>query len=73
MAIRKSPPRRETHRRSGIGAKLVHEMLRLFRERGIRRVEVTAADSNEAATAFWRKMGFVPYVQKSWLAIGEPD
>lgn len=61
------------HRRSGIGMRLVQEMMRLFRQRGIRRVEVTAAVSNEAATAFWRTMGFVPYTERSWLSIGEPD
>jgi ribosomal protein S18 acetylase RimI-like enzyme len=61
------------HRRSGIGMRLVQEMMRLFRQRGIRRVEVTAAVTNEVATAFWRKMGFVPYTERSWLSIGEPD
>jgi ribosomal protein S18 acetylase RimI-like enzyme len=59
------------HRRSGIGAKLVQEMIRLFQERGLRRVEVGMNTTNEVATAFWRKMGFVPYNQKSWLSIDE--
>ena len=63
----------ETHRRLGIGAKLVQEMMRIFRERGIHRVEVGAANTNEVATAFWRKMGFTPYMQKSWLSIGVTD
>lgn len=63
----------ETHRRSGIGEKLVEELFRIFHERGIRRVEVGMSVSNESATAFWRKMGFVPYMQKSWRLIDESE
>jgi ribosomal protein S18 acetylase RimI-like enzyme len=51
------------HRRQGIGRMLVERTLAWFAECGIERVELRAAVSNNAATAFWRKMGFAPYVE----------
>ena len=51
------------YRRRGVGAELVKAMLQWFRERKIERVEVRVAVHNELSTAFWRKMGFRPYLE----------
>lgn len=50
-------------RHQGIGQALVEAAFRWFAERGVRRIEVRVATSNEVSTAFWRKMGFVPYLE----------
>ena len=49
-------------RRKGIGKRLYHAAENWLTDHGIRRIEVRVAVSNEASTAFWRKMGFSPYV-----------
>ena len=51
------------YRRLGVGAELAKAMLEWFRERKIKRVEVRVAVHNEVSTAFWRKMGFRPYLE----------
>lgn len=50
-------------RRQGIGQALVEAALRWFAERDVHRIEVRVATSNELSMAFWRKMGFAPYVE----------
>jgi ribosomal protein S18 acetylase RimI-like enzyme len=52
----------ELCRRKGIGERLFHEAEAWFADRGIHRIEVRVAVSNETSTAFWKKMGFNPYV-----------
>ncbi len=52
-----------TYQRQGIGQALVEEALGWFAEQHIRRVEVRVASSNERSTVFWKKMGFVPYIE----------
>jgi GNAT superfamily N-acetyltransferase len=51
------------YRRSGIGQRLVEEMLKWFRKRRITRLEVRVSVFNEISTAFWRKMEFKPYLE----------
>jgi ribosomal protein S18 acetylase RimI-like enzyme len=53
----------ERSRRSGIGEKMYATVQAWFSERGVQRVEVRVAVSNETSTAFWRKMGFKPFVE----------
>lgn len=54
---------RASKRRQGIGQALVNHALAWFAAHDISRVELRVAISNEASMAFWRKMGFVPYVE----------
>jgi GNAT superfamily N-acetyltransferase len=57
------------YRRCGIGESLFAEMLKWFREHGIERMEVRVSVRNELSTAFWRKMGFKPYIETLYLEI----
>jgi ribosomal protein S18 acetylase RimI-like enzyme len=52
----------ERCRRNGIGERLYRAAQTWFVERGIHRIELRVAVSNEVSTAFWQKMGFSPYV-----------
>jgi ribosomal protein S18 acetylase RimI-like enzyme len=56
-------------RRNGIGGRLYHAAQTWFADHGIHRIEVRVAVSNETSTAFWRKMGFKPYVETSFKTI----
>ncbi len=51
-------------RRLGVGAGLASEMIHLLRSRGINRIEIGVATTNEISMAFWRKMGFLPFMEK---------
>lgn len=57
----------EQFRRNGVGCELAGEMLRLLRDQGVERIEVTVAICNEVSTSFWHKMGFTPYMEKLYL------
>lgn len=50
------------YRRWGIGERLYHETEAWFADKGIHRIEVQVAVSNEASAAFWWKMDFNPYI-----------
>jgi ribosomal protein S18 acetylase RimI-like enzyme len=52
----------ELCRRKGIGERLFREAEAWFADRGIHRIKVRVAVSNETSTAFWKKMGFTPCV-----------
>jgi ribosomal protein S18 acetylase RimI-like enzyme len=49
---------RPDSRRRGIGKALVAETLRLLKEKGVRFVEVMAAEGNLTAQHFWASQGF---------------
>src|SRR5881392_3780121 len=49
---------RETARGAGLGAALVSLAIERARERGCRRVELDTNESNDAALALYRRMGF---------------
>ena len=49
-------------RRKGIGEKLYREARRWFCDHKIHRIELRVAISNKTSYAFWKKMGFKPYV-----------
>jgi len=52
----------ERRRRNGIGEQLYRAAEAWFAARGIKRVEVQVAVSNEVSAAFWWKMDFNPYI-----------
>jgi ribosomal protein S18 acetylase RimI-like enzyme len=51
------------YRRSGIGKALVNAAQCWFSAHNVNRLEARVAVSNEISTAFWRKMGFMPYIE----------
>jgi GNAT superfamily N-acetyltransferase len=57
------------YRRCGVGENLFDKMLKWFRGHGIKRMEVRVSVHNELSTAFWRKMGFKPYIETLYLEI----
>jgi len=57
------------YRRSGIGERLFKEARGWFSEKGVRRIETRVAKSNKAATEFWAKMGFIPYLETVFMEI----
>jgi ribosomal protein S18 acetylase RimI-like enzyme len=48
----------EAYRRQGIGTALIEQMIAWFKHRGITRIEVEVATTNEVSNPFWRKAGF---------------
>jgi len=56
-------------RRAGIGEKMYKAAEKWFSERGMHRIELRVVVSNEVATAFWRKMGFLPHVENLFKKI----
>jgi GNAT superfamily N-acetyltransferase len=57
------------YRKCGIGESLFDKTLKWFREHGIERIEVRVSVHNELSTAFWRKMGFKPYLETLYMEI----
>jgi ribosomal protein S18 acetylase RimI-like enzyme len=53
---------RELYRRRGIGRRIVEVLLQWMREADVSSVELTVAVRNEAAVAFWERMGFSTYM-----------
>lgn len=53
----------ESFRRQGIGEQLFTVVQNWFRQKNIHRIEIRVVLSNETSTAFWRKMGFSPYLE----------
>lgn len=56
-------------RRNGIGERLFHAAQAWFADHEIHRIEVRVVVANETSTAFWRKMGFNPYVTTVFKSI----
>jgi GNAT superfamily N-acetyltransferase len=48
----------DTHRRKGIGQKMFNEIIKWFRGKGIKRVELGTAAQNLIGNSFWQKQGF---------------
>jgi [ribosomal protein S18]-alanine N-acetyltransferase len=61
------------HRRQGIGARLLLELVRDARSKGVRALTLEVRMSNEAARALYERFGFVPAgVRKGYYAeVGE--
>lgn len=54
----------ESHRRRGIGSRLLEETLRWFRIHGVSRIEVQVAATNPLSQSFWRRHGFTDYITR---------
>lgn len=52
---------RPSHRRQGVGARLVEQFRGWARDRDAGRISVTAYTANDGAVRFYRRQGFVPY------------
>ncbi len=48
----------ESSRRSGVGTTLLQELEQRLRARGVARVELETATTNEAGVAFWQRHGY---------------
>jgi ribosomal protein S18 acetylase RimI-like enzyme len=59
----------EPYRRMGIGERMYQTVQSWFSERGVHRIELRVVVTNEISTAFWRKMGFKPYVETAFKTI----
>jgi ribosomal protein S18 acetylase RimI-like enzyme len=59
----------ERYRRNGIGEKLYEAVQGWLAEHEVHRIEVRVAISNEISKAFWKKMGFEPYVETAFKTI----
>jgi GNAT superfamily N-acetyltransferase len=60
----------EGRRRSGVGRLLFEAVRAWFVERGVRRMELRVLRANPASTAFWRRLGFHPYMEALWQEVG---
>ena len=56
-------------RGKGIGKRLFRKAVNWFRRKGIHRIEVCVATSNELAREFWARMGFTPYLETGFMKI----
>lgn len=54
-------------RRHAIGKKLVEEAKNWYKKRGIRLIHIQAATKNPISQAFWKKMGFIPYLETMYF------
>lgn len=53
---------REPYRRRGVGRSIVEALLAWMQESGAVTVELAVAVLNEEAVAFWKRLGFTPYM-----------
>jgi GNAT superfamily N-acetyltransferase len=63
----------ERYRRLGIGQKFFGRTREWFHSRGIERIEVRVASTNEVSLAFWRKMGFQSYLETLFIEDSTSD
>jgi GNAT superfamily N-acetyltransferase len=59
----------EGRRRSGIGRRLFEAVRTWFAERGVRRMELRVVRANPVSSAFWRRLGFRPYMEALWREV----
>jgi len=59
----------EQRRRTGVGRRLVADLLRWFEAKGVVRTEVRMSVKNDISMRFWQSMGFRPYLQTSFRTI----
>ncbi len=59
----------ETHRRCGIGQKLMETLRRYYEGKDIDRIEVKFSTANKPAEQFWTNMGFKSYLKTAFLEI----
>ena len=63
----------EKYRRNGIGEQMFERAMQWFRSKGLERVEVRVAVTNEISTQFWRKMGFSTYLETMSKQVDLPE
>ncbi|HXF81329.1 MAG TPA: GNAT family N-acetyltransferase [bacterium] len=63
---------RHPFRRRGIARRMVQEILRWLRDRGVPLVELTVAANNDAV-GFWQRLGFSIYMHQMKLELGEEE
>jgi GNAT superfamily N-acetyltransferase len=54
----------ESHRRRGVGEKMLGEIMAWFKSKGIYRVELDLTARNSVSYSFWRKHGFKDYMHR---------
>jgi ribosomal protein S18 acetylase RimI-like enzyme len=59
----------ENQRTSGIGTVLCTRLLEWFKNRGVSHVELFYQIENDAAAAFWKKMGFTTWLAKAYKGL----
>jgi ribosomal protein S18 acetylase RimI-like enzyme len=57
----------QVQRRQGIGERLVQEISRWFRLRGLDSIQMNVAHHNPQSQAFWRKLGGTDYLDHLWI------
>jgi ribosomal protein S18 acetylase RimI-like enzyme len=57
------------YRRKGIGEHLFCMVKEWFAKKGVKRLEIEVAVSNEVSTSFWKKMAFKPYKEIKCLVL----
>ena len=63
----------EKYRRNDIGEQMVERAMEWFQSKGLTRIEVRVAVSNEVSTQFWRKMGFSTYLETMSKPVDLPE
>jgi ribosomal protein S18 acetylase RimI-like enzyme len=58
-----------SHRRNGIGEKILTEIMKWFQSNNIQRVELGIAAKNQVAYSFWQKQGFEVYMHTLYKEI----
>jgi ribosomal protein S18 acetylase RimI-like enzyme len=53
----------ESCRGRGLGEKMYRTVEKWFAERGVHRIETRVAVTNEISSAFWKEIGFRPYIE----------
>jgi ribosomal protein S18 acetylase RimI-like enzyme len=57
-------------RRKGLGRRLFEALAAELHARDLREIRLSVAALNPASTAFWRRMGFEPYMVQMRKAVG---
>ena len=63
----------EQYRRNGIGKQMVEQAMEWFKAKGLERIQVRMAVTNEVSTRFWRKMGFEAFAETLSQSIDLPE
>lgn len=59
-----------THRRQGIGRRLFEAVAAWAATHdGVRHFEMTVLAKDDEAAAFWRQLGFTPFIQRLWAPL----
>ena len=57
------------YRRRGIAEKILGEIMKWFRSKNVKRVELDITTRNQVAYSFWEKHGFTDYMRKLYRRI----